>query len=113
MSRAYSKREIKDMFIKHVRMIASEWSKYENKTPLERCQGTAFSILAMIDGCQVGFPLVNLSIEPAEEDKEYHKSLNENYFERGMIFNDEYSLHDEFYREERERLREERKNATC
>ena len=45
---AYSEKEVRDKFLRQIKAIANEWSRYENKSNKERCEGVAFSILLML-----------------------------------------------------------------
>jgi len=96
MSRAKTKVEIKEEFMSHMRSIAKYWAGLPDKTPHERCDGVAFSILAMIDGCSF-FPALDIAVHPHPDDMEYHKKNGENWYEPGMVFNDDTTLHDEWH----------------
>lgn len=61
-------------------MLIPYWDSVENKTPVEKMEGLAFSILAAIDGCSMDLPGFILAPYPAKEDKAYHKKNGENYF---------------------------------
>lgn len=90
---AYSEKEVKDMFLKKIKSITNYWSNYESKSNKERCEGVAFSILALIDGCSVGFPAIDMRLAPHPDDKQYHIDNDEDYFEEGMLINN-CCLHD-------------------
>lgn len=89
--RAWTKEEVCDKFVKHLMVAAREWANYPNKTPLERTEGLVHTMLATIDGCSLGIPALDLVPQPHEEDKEFHISEGENYFEN-EAFNDCTSL---------------------
>lgn len=90
---AYSEKEVRDMFLKKIKSITNCWSNYEAKSNKERCEGVAFSILALIDGCSVGFPAINMLLAPHPDDKQYFIDNDEDYFEEGMLINN-CCLHD-------------------
>lgn len=94
---AYSEKEVRDKFLRQIKAIANEWSRYENKSNKERCEGVAFSILALIDGCSIGFPAINMLLAPHPDDKQYFTDNDEDYFEEGMLINN-CCLHDLFYK---------------
>ena len=101
MSRAITEREARTRFLKCIHDICDEWARFPDKTPLERCEGTAFSILVMFDGESADFPAMDISLSPHPDDKEYHKSLHEDWYEDCMIINDcDYELHHMFINRE-------------
>jgi len=94
---AYSEKEVRDMFMKKIKSITDCWSRYEAKSNKERCEGVAFSILALIDGCSVDFPAINMLLAPHPDDKQCFIECGEDYFEEGMLINN-CCLHDLFYK---------------
>lgn len=90
---AYSENEVRDMFLKKIKSITNCWSNYEAKTNKERCEGVAFSILALIDGCSLDFPAINMLLAPHPDDKKYCIARDEDYFEEGTLINN-CCLHD-------------------
>ena len=57
MSREYTKEEVKEQFLNHVRMLIEYWDKESAKeTQTERLEGLAFSILSAIDGESASLP---------------------------------------------------------
>lgn len=99
--RAYTEDELRDQFIDHVRDIATYWGSEERRegiTSTERCFGTVHSILALLDGCAIGFPGIDLVLEPHESDKEYHINLGENWIEPGTRLS--YNLCHYLYRKD-------------
>ena len=113
MSRAYTEEEIRDMFLKQVAGLALYWATLKpnlnspiaddrrEKTPLERCNGLAFSILSLIDGSSIAMPGVHLSIQPHPDDKAYHQTQGDSWFEPGMVFNADDALHELWHKYER------------
>lgn len=97
MSKAKNAEEVKGELLEYIRMIASEWSRYPDKTPKERCDGTAFSILTMIDGCSAGLPAFDLLVSPHEDDKQFDIDNGDDYYEPKMMVND-CMLHNEYYK---------------
>lgn len=89
--RAWTSDELCKKFVKQIEIIAREWARYPDKTPLERTEGMAHSVLALIDGCTLVFPAINLVPSPHDEDKAFHISEGENFFEK-TAFNDSTSL---------------------
>ena len=84
------------IFIDNENQLSIVWSKYDDKTDIERCEGVVFSILALIDGSNPGFPAINLSLAPHPENKEFDINLKRNWYESGMVFNDDCALHEFF-----------------
>jgi hypothetical protein len=98
MIEAYTKEEMREMFLYLCRDIARYWSRVEDKTPREMCDGVVFSMLNIIDGCSGGFPAaIDLVLEPHPDDKEYNISNNEKWVEPGQVINNDVMLHDCYY----------------
>lgn len=99
MSRAITKEEARETFLEQIKTIVDYWSELEQpKSVKDRCDGVAFSILAMIDGCSVGIPALDISISPHPDDKQYHIDNGENWYEDGMVINDDCLLHEIMHR---------------
>ena len=77
-------------------MIAKYWAELPSKTPQERCDGLAFSILNIIDGNTMKLPSMDINLAPHPEDREYHIELGENWYEPGMLVND-CQLHEHYF----------------
>ena len=95
--RPYTADEVRERFLDHVRSLAVYWAGQQDQTPLERCEGVAFSILNIFDGT-TGLPAMNISLAPHTDDRAYQESNGENWYEPDQIINDCY-LHELFYRE--------------
>lgn len=80
MSRKYKKKEVHEMFLKHVTDIAEYWGNLEGKSDIERTHGVVHSILALIDGGNINLPQFILAPLPDPSDKEYLIGEGENYF---------------------------------
>lgn len=100
--RAYTADEVRDMMLDHIHHMVEYWTNVEatrGDRPLtvkDRVEGVAFSILVMLDGDSMTLPAVTLRLDPHPDDKEYHRSEGENWFEPGMEISDR--LHDHFYK---------------
>ena len=88
--------QTREDFLGTVHRIADYWASCSNRTPQQYCDGVAFSILTLLDGCHAGFPATNISVQPHEEDEDFCKSIGDDWYETGMVFNDCY-LHDLYY----------------
>ena len=98
-SRAYTKEEVRDMFLKYAKMIASEWANIERDTVEEQIRGAIFSLLVAFDGESIEFPCLDIVLRPCPEDKEYCEKYGRRWFEDGMVINDDKTcLHDLFYK---------------
>ena len=95
MSRVKTEEEVKKELLDHIKMIANYWAKLPDKSAEERCDGVAFSILTMIDGCSGEMPGFDLLVSPHEDDKQYHVDNGDNYYEPKMMINN-CMLHDEY-----------------
>ena len=100
MSRAYTKEEAREMLLDQIRNISEYWSKVDNSSVKDKCDGVAFSILNIFDGCSGGFSCaIDLSLSPHPDDKKFFIGEDENYFESGMIINDDCMLHELYFKE--------------
>lgn len=93
--RAYTSDELRETFLHEVRTIVKIWADPKIERDLKgRCSGVAFSILALLDGCSVDIPSIDLVFQPHEDDKEYYTAQGSNWIEPGTVVTD---LHDNFY----------------
>ena len=93
---AYTKEETRDAFLSHLSSIVRYWARpdlSETHTIEERLDGLAFSMLTAIDGSIMSHPAVNLSMDPHDDDLDYHIQLGEKFF-TDQVFNDDVHLHD-------------------
>lgn len=93
LPRAYTSEEVRDQILDHLRDLVDYWADpdiakgYDTK---ERLSGLAFSILATLDGCS-DLPAFTLVPCPHEDDKEFHISEGENYFDSTPV---NFALHE-------------------
>ena len=92
--RAYTKEEVRELFLAIIQDNARYWAELPGLTPQERCDGVAFSILAAIDGSVVGFPAVDLVLSPHQDDENDAMENGANWFKQGMVINDDCMLHE-------------------
>lgn len=83
MPRAFTKDEMREKFLRHVAGIAKYWANLPGKTARERTDGTAFSILAMLDGSAVDMPGFDVVCRPHPDDEQYCKDNGENWVPDG------------------------------
>lgn len=103
MSRAHTKEEARELLLDQIREICDYWSKVESASIKDKCDGVAFSILNVFDGCSGGFGCaLDISLSPHPDDKQYLIDEDENYFEYGMVINDDCMLHEFFYKKARD-----------
>lgn len=102
-ARAYTKEEVRAQFLDQTRMLVKYWSTVlietlSTRDDLQRrCEGVAFSILTLIDG-STDFPALDLALAPHPNDKAFHQGEGSNWYEPGMVINDDVSLHDLFFK---------------
>jgi len=89
---AKTEEKVRDEFIGSIKNLVSYWSTVENISDREKCDGVAFSILTLMDGCS-DMCGIDLVLRPCPEDKAYHKDLDEDWYEDGMVINNDM-LHD-------------------
>jgi len=74
----YTRDEVKDMFISHVKYLINYWDKVKQDidepeyTTKYKLEGLAHSILATLDGCNMSLPSFIVAPSPHPEDKQYH-----------------------------------------
>lgn len=92
---AYTEEEVRRKFLEQAKAIAHYWATTKDGgNTKERIEGAIFSLLNVIDGgsCLPSFDLV---VRPHPDDKEYHLSMGEKYYEDGMNICDG-ELHSQF-----------------
>ncbi len=99
--RPYTPEEVRDQLLDYVRGIAQYWAELPDKTPLERCNGLAFSMLNIFDGTSAALPAMDISLAPHPDDQAYRAKHSENWYEPGQVINACY-LHDLYYRRDAE-----------
>jgi hypothetical protein len=87
-SRAKTIEEVRKEFMGAVKGIVRYWSNVESESVKDACDGVAFSILSLIDGCSGNFPGVDLRLSPHKDDKAYNISEGKNWYELNMLIND-------------------------
>ena len=103
MSREYTRDEVQEMFLNHVRESVRYWNEVNAENQLRRLEGLAFTILATLDGCSTDVPGFIVAPAPHESDKEYAKENNENWFPENHEIEEKISsdiagsLHERFY----------------
>lgn len=101
--RAITAKEGAVQFLSHMAGLARYWATVDQpdgpKTPLERCNGLVFSILATIDGSSSDLPALNLVPAPHADDRDYCISVGENYWTPEPI-NADVTLHEQWSRYE-------------
>jgi hypothetical protein len=97
---AYSKEEMRNIFLAGVEQNVHYWASLTDKTDREKCEGVAFSIMVMLDGSAGCLPCaVDLSLSPNPDDKQFHIDEGEKYVEAGMLINDDVHLHDLIFKD--------------
>lgn len=95
--RAYTEEEVTDEIVNYVKHIVRYWvHDVEGQSLEQKCEGVAFSILTMLDGCSGSLPAFDLVLHPHETDKEFHQSEGENWYENGMVIST--MLHERFFK---------------
>ena len=92
--KAWSREQAQQLYFGELADYVREWARVPGKTPIERCRGLVFSILAMFDGESGTLPGVDLHVSPHESDKEYLRRQGRNWFEPDMVLNPQGELHD-------------------
>lgn len=87
-ARAKTVAEVRQEFLEHIRGLSEYWATLPDKTPQERCDGLAFSILNIFDGTTIELPAMDIHLAPHPDDKEFNRENGSNWYEPGMIIND-------------------------
>lgn len=80
MSRELREEEVQELFLSHVKGLIEYWGDGLDKNAKDKLDGLAFSILTAIDGCAGDLPGFILSPVCSEEDIEFYKEHNMNYY---------------------------------
>jgi len=80
--REYTTDEIQENFLDTVRTIVEYWSTEAimDDTVETRVNGCAFSIMALLDGCNIGVPGFIVAPIPHQEDRRYRCDNGENWY---------------------------------
>ena len=103
--REHTVEEMRRMIIEHISQTVDYWAA-QGGLPEHICQGVAFSILTMLDGCAGMLPGFLVAPMPHEDDREFNAKRGKNWWPENhdAALNGELggSLHDEFmaYRNE-------------
>lgn len=92
MSREFTKEEVREQVLKHVKTMVAYWSSLD-LPPADKCDGIAFSILTMIDGV-ASVPPLSLWVETSEEWQQDSKNRGEDYYPLKVCINDDVMLHE-------------------
>lgn len=99
MSEAVHADDLRDTFLQVLAAYAHYWATLEGKTPHERCNGLAFSMLAIIDGSNMSLPSFDLVARPHPDDKLLLQAEGSDWIEDGTIISDG-GLHEVWHRYE-------------
>ena len=91
-----TKENARKNFLTSIRRIATYWASLPNKTPNEKCNGVAFSILSLMDGCS-NMPSMDIILRPHPDDMEYLSENGKDWYLDGMCINDDTLLHEFYY----------------
>lgn len=104
--RAYTKEEVRDMFLRHVLGMVDYWDGQWGSRPTKKeiLSGLAFSILVSLDGGAVTLPGFVVAPMPHPDDKDFHEKRGENWFPETQDIPTDISgsLHDRYCELERE-----------
>ena len=91
MNNQYTNEESVSMFLDSVKVLASYWAKQDG-TKEEVCDGLAFSILSMIDGC-ASLPPIDLVFCVDDVDRKYALESGQKHH-GNEAFNSSVMLHE-------------------
>lgn len=94
MSRVYTVEESRNQVLTQIRDLSLYWSSLPDKTPAERCDGVAFSLLNLFDGGSMNLPAMDIVLRPNMVDKAFCINNGENWYEDGIVINEDCALHE-------------------
>jgi hypothetical protein len=115
--REYTLAEVRRQFLDTVKALARYWGDEKQvigHSPLERCEGLAFSILVLLDGMSAGMPGFALVPSFHPGDPKHLKESGENWYPTQDVtcdIREDVMMHEEFYAEERARRKAERERT--
>jgi hypothetical protein len=101
--RAYTADEVRDQLLQSVWQNVRYWGGHDGSNvpadrPKDEClQGVAFSILALLDGCEMSLPAFKLVPDPHPDDEAYCRGQGDNWYSPDHPVED--MLHEHFYRD--------------
>jgi hypothetical protein len=91
--RELTKEEARKRFLETVYGIAQYWAKESREIDVTaKCEGVAFSILSLLDGCNGNMPGFLLIPAPHPSDKDYMKDEGEDWFRDYPESAEEYDI---------------------
>jgi hypothetical protein len=100
--RPYTVEEMRMKVLDHIRVMVDYWADPEREVHMGQHQslhhrfgGLAHSLLAMLSGCSMDIPGLNLVPSPHESDEEYRRERGENWWVSEDINNG--NMHSELY----------------
>lgn len=103
--RAYTKEEMRQMFLDHTVGIVRYWQTVKTNDPFG---GILHSLMVFFDGNSGMMPAFIITPDPHPEDEEYHKSEGENWWVREPINGDGVSMKNDLLRTEGYKLDSEK-----
>lgn len=79
MSRAYTKAEMRDLFVNEVLARARYWATVK-RSDEDKLLGLAHSVLVILDGLASGMPAFEVIPVPHESDEAYHRKNGSNWW---------------------------------
>ena len=102
MSNRYTKDEARKILLEHIHSMVDYWSTLHGESVESKLNGLVFSILNIFDGSSVVLPPMDVVLRPHPEDSMNRVENGENYFEDGMIINDDVMLHEFWHKKKRD-----------
>lgn len=92
-ARAYTKEEMRELFLGYCKEIVRDCSSMTDKTPRQMCDEVISSMLNAFDGMADNFPCaIDLVMQPHPADKQFCVKRRENWVEEGQVINDDVML---------------------
>lgn len=95
-SRAWTSQEVCQQLVDTTQDIALRWAGHTDHTIQARCEGVAFSLLALLDGVNAAFPGFTLIPRPHPTDRADCVDHGQNYYVAEPINEHDVQLHDLF-----------------
>lgn len=113
---AFDRDEVVDQIVEFAVKNAHYWADLEPEsttTIRDRCEGATFSMLVMLDGCDLSMPGFLLSPNVAEEDEEWRIKRGIRFYNPDEFVNSQAEMHDLFYPKLRELEDAKKEKGIC
>lgn len=87
----------REQFMHQLAALAKYWADQTDQSPLDRCNGLAFSVLNLFDGTSMELPAMDIVLRPHPDDEQFHKDEGTDWFVDGQVINEDM-LHEQWHK---------------